>query len=106
VTLASLDRTNEIRYRIETREARIGIIGMGYVGLPLALLFSEERFTVTGFDIDPRKVDTLNGGWIIHRAYPQHGNPIGPEKRFQRGCELQPDCPDGHCYHLCADSSK
>lgn len=62
MTLASLDRTNEIRYRIETREARIGIIGMGYVGLPLALLFSEERFTVTGFDIDPRKVDTLNGG--------------------------------------------
>ena len=47
---------------MESREARIGIIGMGYVGLPLALLFSEERFRVTGFDIDPRKVETLNGG--------------------------------------------
>src|SRR5580658_1140359 len=35
---------------------------MGYVGLPLALLFSEERFVITGFDVDERKVDTLNRG--------------------------------------------
>lgn len=48
--------------RIENRAARIGIIGMGYVGLPLALLFSEERFAVTGFDIDARKVSALNAG--------------------------------------------
>jgi UDP-N-acetyl-D-glucosamine dehydrogenase len=57
-----LDRTAETKRKIETREARIGIIGMGYVGLPLALLFSEERFSVTGFDIDSSKVDTLNRG--------------------------------------------
>ena len=37
----SLSRTAEIKRRIENREARIGIVGMGYVGLPLALLFSE-----------------------------------------------------------------
>ncbi len=55
-------QTNELKHRIETREARIGIVGMGYVGLPLALLFSEERFNVTGFDIDARKVETLNRG--------------------------------------------
>ncbi|HYK37768.1 nucleotide sugar dehydrogenase [Alloacidobacterium sp.] len=48
--------------RIDYRSARIGIIGMGYVGLPLSLLFSEERFAVTGFDIDSRKVSTLNAG--------------------------------------------
>ena len=52
----------KIKQGIEAREARIGIVGMGYVGLPLALLFSEERFAITGFDIDARKVDTLNGG--------------------------------------------
>jgi UDP-N-acetyl-D-glucosamine dehydrogenase len=56
------DRTSEIRERIASRSARIGIVGMGYVGLPLALLFSEERFRVTGFDIDAQKVDTLNQG--------------------------------------------
>jgi UDP-N-acetyl-D-glucosamine dehydrogenase len=48
--------------KVENRSARIGIIGMGYVGLPLALLFSEERFAVTGFDIDARKVSSLNAG--------------------------------------------
>jgi UDP-N-acetyl-D-glucosamine dehydrogenase len=52
----------EIKHRIETRQARIGIIGMGYVGLPLALLFSEERFKITGFDIERGKVDKLNHG--------------------------------------------
>jgi UDP-N-acetyl-D-glucosamine dehydrogenase len=63
-----LDRTSELRHRIESRQARIGIVGLGYVGLPLALLFSEERFRVTGFDIDPRKVDTLaDGGSYIVR---------------------------------------
>lgn len=60
--LTSSHRIAELKQRIESREARIGIVGMGYVGLPLALLFSEERFKVTGFDIDPAKVETLNGG--------------------------------------------
>jgi UDP-N-acetyl-D-glucosamine dehydrogenase len=62
MTLASLNRIEQFKNRIETREARIGIVGMGYVGLPLALLFSEERFKVTGFDIDAGKVETLNKG--------------------------------------------
>jgi UDP-N-acetyl-D-glucosamine dehydrogenase len=62
VTLTSLAKSTEIFQRIESREARIGIVGMGYVGLPLALLFSEERFHVTGFDIDAHKVSTLNQG--------------------------------------------
>jgi len=52
----------ELERRIENRTARIGIVGLGYVGLPLALLFSEERFRVTGFDIDTEKVATLHGG--------------------------------------------
>lgn len=58
----SSDNILELRRRIDTRQARIGIVGMGYVGLPLALLFSEQRFRVTGFDIDQKKVDALNGG--------------------------------------------
>lgn len=62
MTETTLKRTTEIKNRIESRQAKIGIIGMGYVGLPLALLFSEERFAITGFDIDERKVETLNGG--------------------------------------------
>ena len=50
---------------------KVGIIGLGYVGLPLALLYSEQKFPVTGFDIDQRKVDTLaNGGTYIFRITP------------------------------------
>jgi UDP-N-acetyl-D-glucosamine dehydrogenase len=52
----------QLQQRIESRTARIGVIGMGYVGLPLTLLFSEQRFRITGFDIDVQKVTTLNGG--------------------------------------------
>jgi UDP-N-acetyl-D-glucosamine dehydrogenase len=48
--------------RIQDRTARVGIVGLGYVGLPLALLFSDAGFRVTGFDIDAQKVATLNGG--------------------------------------------
>ncbi len=59
--------------RIADRTAHLGIIGLGYVGLPLTLLFSEERFRVTGFDIDPAKVDLLNQGRsYIHRIEPAH----------------------------------
>ena len=48
--------------RIQAHTAKIGIIGLGYVGLPLALLFNEAGFPVTGFDIDPEKVKALNNG--------------------------------------------
>src|SRR5487761_1109116 len=58
----AVDGLHEMIQRIESREARIGIVGMGYVGLPLALLFSEERFAITGFDIDAAKVASLNDG--------------------------------------------
>jgi len=57
-----LSSADLLKTNIDTRLAKIGIIGMGYVGLPLALLFSEQKFRVTGFDIDPAKVDKLNEG--------------------------------------------
>ena len=61
----------ELERRIQNRTARVGIVGLGYVGLPLALLFSEEQFRVTGFDIDTQKVSTLNeGGSYIVRIPP------------------------------------
>src|SRR5450631_2704819 len=64
VTMATTFTTSpaQLKQKIESREARIGIIGMGYVGLPLTLLFSAERFRVTGFDIAADKVEKLNAG--------------------------------------------
>jgi UDP-N-acetyl-D-glucosamine dehydrogenase len=59
---------DRLKSKIQQRQARVGIIGLGYVGLPLALLYSEQKFQVTGFDIDARKVDTLSkGGSYIYR---------------------------------------
>src|SRR5512146_2708074 len=60
-----------LKQKIETRKAQVGVIGLGYVGLPLALLFTEQRFPVTGFDIDQNKVKTLEqGGSYIYRITP------------------------------------
>ena len=47
---------------IRDREAIVGIVGQGYVGLPLALTFVESGFRVAGFDLDPNKVAGLNQG--------------------------------------------
>ena len=47
---------------IEQRTARIGIIGLGYVGLPLAIHFGRKGFRVTGFDLDSKKIDKLLHG--------------------------------------------
>ena len=59
---------DQLKNKIQQRQARVGIIGLGYVGLPLALLYSEKKFKVTGFDIDSRKVETLaKGGSYIYR---------------------------------------
>ena len=48
--------------RIRTTEARIGIIGLGYVGLPLAVEFAKAGFDVTGFDVDESKNAAINAG--------------------------------------------
>jgi UDP-N-acetyl-D-glucosamine dehydrogenase len=55
---------------IRAHRARIGVIGLGYVGLPLVLRFGDEGFPVIGFDVDPSKVTKLNRGesYIRHIA--------------------------------------
>jgi UDP-N-acetyl-D-glucosamine dehydrogenase len=55
-------QSSQLKAKIEKREAKVGIIGLGYVGLPLSLLYVGEDFPVTGFDIDQRKVDSLTEG--------------------------------------------
>jgi UDP-N-acetyl-D-glucosamine dehydrogenase len=68
---SSTTPAERLRAKIEARSARVGVIGLGYVGLPLALLFSEEKFPVTGFDVDPKKVATLSeGGSYFYRIPP------------------------------------
>src|ERR1700730_15511582 len=66
--VVSTSSYSEFKSKIEQREARVAVIGLGYVGLPLALLYSDQGFPVTGFDIDQPKVSTLaTGGSYIFR---------------------------------------
>ena len=48
--------------KIKSKKAQVGIVGLGYVGLPLAVEFAEAGFTVTGIDIDASKVEAINRG--------------------------------------------
>jgi UDP-N-acetyl-D-glucosamine dehydrogenase len=72
-----------LREKIGKREAEIGIIGLGYVGLPLVLAFCRAGFRVTGFDVDPAKVKILEEG----DSYINH---IGPEQIRECGAAFTP----------------
>jgi UDP-N-acetyl-D-glucosamine dehydrogenase len=52
----------ELLKRIENKQARLGVIGLGYVGLPLAIEFARAGFHVVGYDVDKAKVADLNAG--------------------------------------------
>jgi UDP-N-acetyl-D-glucosamine dehydrogenase len=56
--------------KIVKKEATVGVIGLGYVGLPLVLRFCEEGFHVLGFDVDSKKVATLKGGRSYLKSIP------------------------------------
>ena len=51
-----------LKEKLEKRQARVGVIGLGYVGLPLAVEFAKAGFDVTGFDVDQSKVTEMNAG--------------------------------------------
>ena len=51
-----------IKRLIEDRGARVGVIGLGYVGLPLAVEFARKGFSAVGFEVDERKADSINRG--------------------------------------------
>ncbi len=52
----------QLKEKLEKRQANVGVIGLGYVGLPLAVEFARAGFTVTGFDVDESKVASINAG--------------------------------------------
>jgi len=71
----------ELMPKILDRSARIGVIGLGYVGLPLVLAFEKAGFTVTGYDIEKEKVRLLNTG----QSYIKHISGEGIKALSERG---------------------
>jgi len=51
-----------LQTKIQNRQARVGVVGMGYVGLPLSVEFARSGFTVTGFELDQNRVNAINAG--------------------------------------------
>ncbi|HEY0095775.1 MAG TPA: nucleotide sugar dehydrogenase, partial [Archangium sp.] len=70
--------------RIRRREAKVGVVGLGYVGLPLGMAFAEAGFPVTGLDVDTRKVDSIGKG----ESYIKH-IPSAPLKELTSAGKLK-----------------
>jgi UDP-N-acetyl-D-glucosamine dehydrogenase len=64
------EKAAELLSAIEAKRARIGVIGLGYVGLPLAMTASRAGFTVLGFDVDPDKITAIDAGKSYIDAVP------------------------------------
>ena len=67
--------------RVAQKTACVGVIGQGYVGLPLALVFQEAGYRVTGFDVDPMKVAAITRG----ESFIKHIGPARVAKAVQSG---------------------
>src|SRR6266513_991278 len=75
---------DELIQKITAHKATIGVVGLGYVGLPLVLRFGEEHFPVIGFDVDPVKVRKLNAGESYIRHIPSSRlETLLKEKQFE-----------------------
>lgn len=76
---------NNLISRLKSKKARIGIIGLGYVGLPLAILFAKKGFKIFGFDIDKYKINRIkNKKTYIERISPKDINLLtGRNKCFE-----------------------
>jgi UDP-N-acetyl-D-glucosamine dehydrogenase len=75
---------DELIRKIQEHTAKVGVVGLGYVGLPLVLRFGEEHFSVIGFDVDPVKVNKLNSGESYIRHIPAAKlEPLLKEKQFE-----------------------
>ncbi len=81
-TLAPPVTSADLLRRLEDRTAVVGIVGLGYVGLPLALTFAEGRFRVLGFDVDNSKIQGLARGemYIRHLDGRRVARAIGAER--------------------------
>ncbi|SMC27152.1 UDP-N-acetyl-D-glucosamine dehydrogenase [Desulfacinum hydrothermale DSM 13146] len=74
---------NDLLRKIQNQKATVGIIGLGYVGLPLLIRFGEAGFALIGFDVDSTKINALLHG----RSYIRH-IPIEPVQRFLEAGQL------------------
>src|SRR5881409_241330 len=92
---------NDLIAKIQAHEARVGIVGLGYVGLPLVLRFGEEHFPVLGFDVDAVKVRKLQAGESYIRHIPaERLRVLIKEERFEPTTDFQ-RLAEADCIIIC-----
>lgn len=91
----------ELLQKIKDHEAVIGVVGLGYVGLPLLLEFVQEKFPTIGFDIDPAKIQALNEGksYIKHIKAERIKNAV--EKKLFRATSDFSELAQVNCILIC-----
>jgi glycine/D-amino acid oxidase-like deaminating enzyme len=72
------DYRSELIEKFNKRDAHVAVIGLGYVGLPLAVIFGEAGYRVTGIDVDRRKIEALNKGqsYLLYQLGQRAGRPL------------------------------
>lgn len=74
----------------KTAQATVGIIGLGYVGLPLAVAFGNKGFSVVGFDVDDSKINSLNSGRSYVLDVPSEAlNDVVSKKKFTATTDIE-----------------
>jgi UDP-N-acetyl-D-glucosamine dehydrogenase len=92
---------DQLIQKIKDRTARIGVIGLGYVGLPLVMRFHEEHFSVMGFDVDAEKCKKLNAGESYIKHIPSERLQILlKEKRFEATTDFK-RLAEADCIIIC-----
>lgn len=92
---------DELIAKIKKHQAKVGIVGLGYVGLPLVLRFGEEHFPVLGFDVDATKVRRLSAGESYIRHIPASRlQALLKEKQFEATSDFS-RLSDADCIIIC-----
>jgi UDP-N-acetyl-D-glucosamine dehydrogenase len=96
-----LRKRMDLLEKLKSKTAHVGIIGLGYVGLPLVIRYCEEGFRVTGFDVDQRKVGRLNKGESYIKHIPSGKLKALREKRLFGATTDYSRLKDADCVIIC-----
>lgn len=91
----------DLLQKIKDHKAVIGVVGLGYVGLPLLLEFVAEKFPTIGFDIDSSKVDTLNAGKSYIKHIKTERIKIAVDKKLFRATDDFSELKGADCILIC-----
>ena len=102
----TISTAEALKEKIASKTARVGVVGLGYVGLPLAVEFANAGFSVTGIDVQQSKVDQLNRGESYIQDVPTDAAAAAGEGgKFTATTDFSVVARTGHDQHLRPDAA-